>query len=149
MKITLLSLRQKKKDPFIPIQNEYLDKISAWKIENKEVLHKGKLDKDQGSDLLEKKITSGSYPILLDERGEELTSIEFSKELERRTVVGEREVTFIIGGAEGVTKSLKKKAKKVISFGRATWPHKMVRLMLIEQIYRAQQILRNHPYHKI
>jgi len=149
MKISILSLRQKKKDPFMDIQNDYLNKISNWKVCNREIFNKKKLDKRASSEILESKLELGAYAILLDEKGVNFSSCNFAQMLEEKAIHGEKELVFIIGGAEGVTESLKRKAKKIISFGKATWPHKMVRLMLIEQIYRAQQILRGHPYHKV
>ncbi len=54
----------------------------------------------------------------------------------------------IIGGANGLSEEVKEKSQKSISFGRMTWPHLFVRVMLIEQLYRAQQILKGHPYHR-
>ncbi len=149
MKLTILSLRQKKKDPFLDLIKMYFDKISIWKVENKEILHKGASDRVTTSRVLEKNLMSSAYTILLDEKGEDLPSQKFSQLLKELIVEGEKNIIFIIGGPEGVDDPLKKRVKRIIRFGRATWPHKMIQLMLMEQLYRAQQILNNHPYHKI
>jgi len=57
-------------------------------------------------------------------------------------------VCFVIGGADGITQSLRGRARRVLAFGAATWPHQLVRIMLLEQLYRAGTILAGHPYHR-
>lgn len=86
-----------------------------------------------------------AYVVLLDERGEDLSNDALTlviKHAPRENLV------FVVGGAYGVTSLIRSKAHKIISFGRVTWPHMLVRVMLMEQLYRSQQILKNHPYHK-
>lgn len=89
-----------------------------------------------------------SYTIILDEKGDDLTSNEFARLLETIRSHHQGKVTFIIGGAEGLPQDIKSKANKIISFGKLTWPHLLVRVLLMEQLYRAQQILKGHPYHR-
>ena len=81
----------------------------------------------------------------LDEHGEDLTSSELAELM--KSLEGQ-ELTFIIGGAFGLHDRVLKTADKRIAFGKATWPHQLVRAMLMEQLYRAQQIIKGHPYHK-
>jgi 23S rRNA (pseudouridine1915-N3)-methyltransferase len=86
--------------------------------------------------------------IMLDETGENLTSQAFSSFLQS-SLENYQKVGFIIGIDTGIPKEIKALVRHAISFGKATWPHLIARILLIEQLYRAQQILNNHPYHKI
>ncbi|MBX9787168.1 MAG: 23S rRNA (pseudouridine(1915)-N(3))-methyltransferase RlmH [Alphaproteobacteria bacterium] len=88
------------------------------------------------------------YLIALDEHGENLKSEEFAHLLENIQLHHQGKVTFVIGAAEGLPQEIKTKAQKTISFGKLTWPHLLVRVLLMEQLYRAQQILKGHPYHR-
>jgi 23S rRNA (pseudouridine1915-N3)-methyltransferase len=89
-----------------------------------------------------------SVTILLDEKGEALSSTELARKLERWRDEGRREACFLIGGAEGFGDEERKAADLILSFGRATWPHLLARAMLAEQLFRATSILANHPYHR-
>ena len=91
---------------------------------------------------------SGSVSVLLDEKGEALSSMELAKKLEQWRDRGTREARFIIGAADGHSAEERGSADLLISFGPATWPHLMVRAMLAEQLFRATSILANHPYHR-
>jgi 23S rRNA (pseudouridine1915-N3)-methyltransferase len=86
--------------------------------------------------------------ILLDEKGESLGSAEFAKRLARWRDEGRREARFLIGGADGFSDEERAGADLLLGFGRATWPHLLVRAMLAEQLWRATSILANHPYHR-
>jgi 23S rRNA (pseudouridine1915-N3)-methyltransferase len=85
--------------------------------------------------------------IALDERGKSIDSAGFAQHLGRFRDAA-TDVIFVIGGADGLSPELRGKAKLVVAFGAATWPHQMVRVMLLEQIYRAATILAGHPYHR-
>lgn len=95
------------------------------------------------------KIAPSSPLVVLDETGTSLCSKTFSQKIR---ILQEQKNTgslqFVIGGADGLSKEILDQADIVMSFGRQTWPHMMVRVMLMEQIYRAQQILSGHPYHR-
>ena len=86
--------------------------------------------------------------MLLDEKGEQLGSIELAHRLERWRDEGRREVRFMIGAADGFDDHDRDAADLLIAFGRATWPHLLARAMLAEQLWRATSILANHPYHR-
>lgn len=90
-------------------------------------------------------IKSSEYVILLDERGRSMSSVEFSQYLERISV--QKPIAIIIGGAYGVDDSVTQRADNVISLSNMVFPHMLVRLILIEQLYRAQEIARGGPYH--
>jgi 23S rRNA (pseudouridine1915-N3)-methyltransferase len=86
--------------------------------------------------------------VALDERGKNIDSATFAQHLGCWRDEGSGNTIFIIGGADGLSPDLQRKAKLRIAFGSATWPHQMVRVMLLEQIYRAATILAGHPYHR-
>ncbi|HET9458968.1 MAG TPA: 23S rRNA (pseudouridine(1915)-N(3))-methyltransferase RlmH [Sphingomicrobium sp.] len=90
----------------------------------------------------------GSVSILLDERGEALSSTQLARRLEAWRDSGKREARFSIGGADGHSSAERERADLLLSFGPATWPHLLVRAMLAEQLFRATAILANHPYHR-
>jgi 23S rRNA (pseudouridine1915-N3)-methyltransferase len=85
--------------------------------------------------------------VALDERGKSIDSSAFARYLGGFRDEA-KDVIFVIGGADGLSPDLRRKAKLTIAFGAATWPHQMVRVMLLEQIYRAATILAGHPYHR-
>jgi 23S rRNA (pseudouridine1915-N3)-methyltransferase len=86
--------------------------------------------------------------ILLDEKGETLSSAQLAQKLERWRDDGVREARFMIGAADGFDDPARKRADLLLSFGRSTWPHLLARAMLAEQLFRATSILANHPYHR-
>jgi 23S rRNA (pseudouridine1915-N3)-methyltransferase len=86
--------------------------------------------------------------IVLDERGENLDSATFAQRLARWRDDGRPAAVFVIGGDDGLAPTLRDKATLRVAFGTATWPHQLVRIMLLEQIYRAMSILSGHPYHR-
>jgi 23S rRNA (pseudouridine1915-N3)-methyltransferase len=86
--------------------------------------------------------------VILDERGESMSSFSFAGHLQGWRAEDRPAVVFIIGGADGLAPSLRDTAASSIAFGAATWPHQLVRIMLLEQIYRAVTILSGHPYHR-
>jgi 23S rRNA (pseudouridine1915-N3)-methyltransferase len=89
-----------------------------------------------------------SVLVALDERGENVDSAVFSRYLESWRDQGLGSTIFVIGGADGLSPELRRRAKLAVAFGAATWPHQMVRIMLLEQLYRAATILAGHPYHR-
>ena len=86
--------------------------------------------------------------VALDERGKSIDSASFAQQLGRWRDEAVANTIFTIGGADGLSPDLQRRAKLRIAFGSATWPHQMVRVMLLEQIYRAATILSGHPYHR-
>jgi 23S rRNA (pseudouridine1915-N3)-methyltransferase len=94
-------------------------------------------------------LTDGrTHIVMLDETGEMLGSTAFAEKLERWRDDGVREIRFLIGAADGFDDDARAGADLLLSFGRATWPHLLVRAMLAEQLWRATSILANHPYHR-
>ena len=127
-------------------------KMSKWNIVLKEFVTRT-VSRDEMAQKLQESIlllSSGehSYKICLDERGEGLSSEEFAMYLSKLQVQGKSDISFFIGGARGLHRKLLERSDRIISLGRITLPHKLAQLILVEQIYRAESILANHPYHK-
>jgi 23S rRNA (pseudouridine1915-N3)-methyltransferase len=93
-------------------------------------------------------IPDGAVIAVLDAGGTQLTSDSFAAQLRAWREDARRPLCFAIGGADGVGEALHRRADLVLAFGAATWPHQLVRIMLMEQIYRALTILSGHPYHR-
>ncbi|VJA91757.1 rRNA large subunit methyltransferase [Streptococcus pneumoniae] len=94
------------------------------------------------------KIADRDFVIVLAIEGKTFFSEEFSKQLEETSIKGFSTLTFIIGGSLGLSSSVKNRANLSVSFGRLTLPHQLMRLVLVEQIYRAFTIQQGFPYHK-
>ena len=93
-------------------------------------------------------IPDDAVTVVLDQRGESLDSARFTSTLQRWRDNGRPAAVFVIGGADGLAPNLNEKADLRLAFGAATWPHQLVRIMLLEQLYRAVTILAGHPYHR-
>jgi 23S rRNA (pseudouridine1915-N3)-methyltransferase len=93
-------------------------------------------------------IPPGAVVVLMDSRGDSLDSASIAAQFSKWRANDKPAAVFVIGGADGLAESLRDKAQLRLSFGAATWPHQLVRVMLLEQIYRASTILTGHPYHR-
>ena len=93
-------------------------------------------------------IPERAVTVILDERCESMNSASFAGRLQGWHAQDAPAVAFVIGAADGLAPGLREKADLAIAFGAATWPHQLVRIMLLEQIYRAVTILTGHPYHR-
>jgi 23S rRNA (pseudouridine1915-N3)-methyltransferase len=89
-----------------------------------------------------------AFSVVLDERGKAMTSTGFADLLRRHLESGTQDFSFLIGGPDGHAPETREAAGLLLSFGPMTWPHRLVRVMLFEQIYRATTILAGHPYHR-
>ena len=151
MRVTIAAIGRDRRSPTSDLCAEYAKRMS-WALTIHEVEPKKRLDGPalaaHEAELLLSKVPDGSVLVVLDERGRDLTSPEFAAVLEKWRDDGRNEVAFVIGGAAGLDPALRAKAEMALGFGRQTWPHLMVRAMLVEQIYRAETILAGHPYHK-
>ena len=151
MRIVIAALGRARRGPIHDLSAEYAKRLS-WTVDLREVEPKKRLDGAELSaheaDLLRAQIPDGAILVAIDERGRDLTSQDFAKTLGRWRDDGRGTVAFLIGGAFGLDPALRAEADLVLSFGKATWPHLLVRAMLIEQVYRAETILVGHPYHK-
>jgi 23S rRNA (pseudouridine1915-N3)-methyltransferase len=143
------------KDPaYNTLIEEYIRRLN-WPINiydiNVNLGKKTSADQTKKAELnaFEKYIDTKSYIIALDEHGKNLDSISFASQIQKiQEELGYQKIQFLIGGAFGLHNDLLQKSHMKLCFGALTWPHLMVRLMLTEQLYRAQQIQAGHPYHK-
>jgi 23S rRNA (pseudouridine1915-N3)-methyltransferase len=120
----------------------------TWPLSLREIDLRGAASQTKESEALLAAIPAGAKVVVCDERGKSPDSAEFAARLGKWQDDGVRDVAFLIGGADGHTGAVRERADFLISFGKLTWPHMLARIMLIEQIYRAQQILAGHPYHR-
>ena len=93
-------------------------------------------------------LPDGGVVIVFDQAGENIGSPGLAALLKKCREENRAALCFVIGGADGITESLRGRARHVLAFGAATWPHQLVRIMLLEQLYRAGTILAGHPYHR-
>jgi 23S rRNA (pseudouridine1915-N3)-methyltransferase len=132
------------------IFSSYLKMIN-WKVEIIELEVKKRLEGDElktaEAQLILDKIKPGQVNILLEEKGKEYTSHHFAS-LIQKLETASKDINFVIGGAYGLAEKVREKADYTLSLSQMTFPHLFARTMLIEQIYRSQSILSNHPYHK-
>lgn len=145
MKVTILAIGKcKAKSPEAQIIEEYV-KRSSWHIQIKE---KDNATQEEEAQFLQSHIPANAKVVVLDERGENIKSLEFAEKINKWQLNGCSEICFLIGGADGHLQSTRDKADLLLSFGRMTLPHMLMRAVLAEQIYRAQKILEGHPYHR-
>jgi len=104
--------------------------------------------KQAEAELLLDNVPKGAIVVALDERGKTMSSRDFAGKIQSWQDQGRSDITFIIGGADGLDESVRSRADLLISFGAMTWPHMLVRPMLAEQLFRAHSILAGHPYHR-
>ena len=105
------------------------------------------LQKEKEGELILKSLQQGDYLVLLDEKGKDFTSMEFARYIEKKMQTVPRRLVFAVGGPYGFSEAVYKAASEKISLSRMTFSHQMVRLIFVEQIYRAMTILNNEPYH--
>ena len=126
------------RSPEAELTDRYLKRIS-WPVRLTEL-------PDRGGTM--PSVQAGGVTVLLDERGEPMSSMALAKILEKWRDGGKREARFLIGAADGHSDQVRSQADLLLSFGPATWPHLLARAMLAEQLFRATSILANHPYHR-
>lgn len=151
MKITVIAVGKGKGRPETELVSEYQKRL-PWKLEIIEVEEKKPLPsagriRSEGERLLQN-IPKGAFVVALDKGGPALSSTQFSHKLDKWFSTGGSHIVFIIGGADGLSQKVLETARTKLSLGSMTWPHLLVRVMLLEQLYRAWAIRQGHPYHK-
>jgi 23S rRNA (pseudouridine1915-N3)-methyltransferase len=135
MKIKILAAGKNKDKNLLALQNEYFKRCRGWQIELIET------DKPLS------KISINAFVIVLDERGRDLKTKELSAELVK-AAANAKEIIFVIGSPDGHDDEVRVRAKMLLAFGKLTWAHMLVRVMLAEQIYRIWSLHNHHPYHR-
>ena len=150
MRLLIAAVGRAKPGPHLELQRFYAERL-AWDLAIAEVEERRKLAaaerREREAELLLGKIPERAFVIALDERGSVLSSAIFAQKLARWRDGG-MDLAFLIGGADGHGEAVRRRADFTLSLGPMTWPHLLVRGMLLEQLYRAQQILAGHPYHR-
>jgi 23S rRNA (pseudouridine1915-N3)-methyltransferase len=156
MRIVICAVGRARTGPLRALYEDYAARIDGTRlfgrIELREVEERRAVPaaelKAREADLLSRSIPKGATLVALDARGQSLTSEAFAGRLGKWRDSGVADLAFVIGGADGLDKSLIDAAALVLSLGAMTWPHLLVRAMLAEQVYRAATILQGHPYHR-
>ncbi len=145
MKITVIAIGKcKHNSPEAKIIAEYTRR-SGWDIIIKE---QDNSNQETEAQFLQNNIPHGAKVVVLDERGVNISSIELAAKIENWLLGGCSDICFLIGGADGHLPSTRDKADLILSFGKLTLPHMLMRAVLCEQIYRVQTIINHHPYHR-
>ncbi|MCB9957988.1 MAG: 23S rRNA (pseudouridine(1915)-N(3))-methyltransferase RlmH [Rhodospirillaceae bacterium] len=155
MRLTLHAVGRARRDPLAAVVADYAKRLaggplSPLAVREVEVSRAATalLRKQAEAEALLAGVAEGAVLVALDERGRDLASVELAERLGAWRDDGVREAAFVIGGPDGLAPGVTARADLVLAFGRATWPHLMVRAMLTEQLYRAACILAGHPYHR-
>jgi 23S rRNA (pseudouridine1915-N3)-methyltransferase len=150
MRLVIAAVGRAKPGPHLELQRLYAGRLQ-WPLALVEVEERRKLGpaerQAREGELLLAKVPAGAVVVALDERGTTLSSAAFAKKLAGWRDRGV-DVAFLIGGADGHADAVRTRADFTLALGAMTWPHLLVRGMLLEQLYRAQQILAGHPYHR-
>ncbi|MCI5543965.1 MAG: 23S rRNA (pseudouridine(1915)-N(3))-methyltransferase RlmH [Azospirillum sp.] len=145
MKVTIAAIGKcKKNSPEKMLIDEYVKRMS-WTVLIKEVDNSTQAEE---AHFLQSVIPHGAKVVVLDERGENMKSTELAEKVSNWQLNGCSELCFLIGGADGHLQSTRDRADLLLSFGKLTLPHMLMRAVLAEQIYRIQTIIAGHPYHR-
>ena len=138
-------------DPEAKLYDNYIKRL-PWKVALKEIDErrsvKGAERQAREAKLLLQATPEQAAAVVLDEKGKTMDSRAFAGQLSRWQDEGQRDVAFLIGGADGHATDVRERAQLLLSLGSMTWPHMLARVMLAEQLYRASSILAGHPYHR-
>lgn len=159
MNITIISVGKIKEKYFVGAINEYKKRLSRYcklnivevsdekapeNLSDKEMI----MIKDAEGEKILKHVKDGMYVIALDIQGKMLSSEKLSKKIESLGVEGNSSIAFVIGGSLGLADGVKKRSDYKLSFSPMTFPHQLMRVVLLEQIYRGFRIMKGEPYHK-
>ena len=151
MDLHLIAVGRLRRGPEQELFNHYSGRLKSRlnmvEVEEKRPLPSAELKVKEG-ELLLSAIPKGAFVIALDERGKTFDSVSFSEKLTAIRDEGYPALAILIGGADGLDQPVRDRANLTLSLGKLTWPHMLVRGLIAEQLYRAQQIAIGHPYHR-
>jgi len=151
MRITLVAVGRAKSDAVTELYSEFAKRL-RWPFQLQEIEVRSPLPtparKTREGERLLAAVPGDARLVALDEHAKGLDSAAFAALLGRWQDEGLRDLAFVIGGADGLSQAVLERADLTLSFGPMTWPHLLVRVLLCEQLYRAQSILDGHPYHR-
>ncbi|MGN1170527.1 MAG: 23S rRNA (pseudouridine(1915)-N(3))-methyltransferase RlmH [Lachnospiraceae bacterium] len=159
MKITVVCVGKIKEDYFRDAVSEYSKRLGRYcRLEIVEVADEKTPDgasealedaiRGKEADRILKKLPEDSYKIILDISGRKMDSVVFGRRIEKLGVEGKSHIAFVIGGSLGLHQNVKQRADETLSFSDMTFPHQLMRVILLEQIYRGFRIVNGEPYHK-
>lgn len=155
MKVALVLVGKTVNKHFVELIDEYAGRVKHYigfdiitipELKNTKSLSADQ-QKQQEGELILKQMQAGDHVVLLDEHGKEFRSVEFSKWVEQKMQTVNKRLVFVIGGPYGFSPDVYAKANEKISLSKMTFSHQMVRLIFVEQLYRAMTIMRGEPYH--
>lgn len=152
MNIKIICIGKDRREEFSPAMQRYLKQL-PWQVE---IIEKQPKKPNapveqrmiEEANLMFDAARDADIRVALDEHGKVITSEKFSVQMGEWQDAGQGNIVFFIGGADGLHRGILQTCQLKLAFGQMTWPHQMVRLMLVEQLYRAYTILTNHPYHR-
>jgi 23S rRNA (pseudouridine1915-N3)-methyltransferase len=152
MRLKIITVGKLGKGPVAEMVAEYLKRLTCA-CEIQEIIPKKMpttlKQKQHEADLIRASIPRDFKVLILDERGQNFSSTELALKIQNFQEAGNSGLCCVIGGADGLDASIQNHADLMVSFGRTTWPHMLMRVLLLEQLYRAQQIRIGHPYHRV
>lgn len=155
MKVALILVGKTINKHFVELIDDYASRVKHYvgfdictipELKNTKSLSVDQ-QKQQEGELILKQLQAGDHVVLLDEHGKELRSVEFSRYMEQRMQTVSKRLVFVIGGPYGFSSDVYAKAHDKLSLSKMTFSHQMVRLIFVEQLYRAMTIMRGEPYH--
>lgn len=155
MKVALVLVGKTVNKHFVELIDEYAGRVKHYigfdiitipELKNTKSLSVDQ-QKQQEGELILKQLQAGDHVVLLDEHGKEFRSVEFSSYMEQKMQTVNKRLVFVIGGPYGFSSDVYGKANEKISLSKMTFSHQMVRLIFVEQLYRAMTIMRGEPYH--
>ena len=155
MKVVLIVVGKTVDKDLVQLISNYTERLSHYlsfelqtipELRNTKSLTAEQQKKAEG-ELILKQLQGGDYIVLLDEHGKEMRSIEFAEWIEKKMLAVGKRLVFIIGGPYGFSPAIYEKMNEKISLSRMTFSHQMIRLIFIEQLYRAMTIIKHEPYH--
>lgn len=155
MKINLLTVGKTTNPQMIKLQDEYQNRLKFYlPFENTiipELKNTKKLSvaeqKEKEADLILKHIDNSDDVVLLDDKGKQFTSMGFSDFIQKKMNTGNKRIVFVVGGPYGFSQRIYDRANNLLSLSTMTFSHQMVRLIFLEQLYRAMTIIKGEPYH--
>lgn len=155
MKTVLMVVGRTTDKHFLASIEEYVQRVNHYIPFSVEVIPELKATKNlseaeqksREAELILKALQPGDHLVLLDEHGREMRSVEFAQWMQKRLAAGPRRLVFLVGGPYGFAPSIYDQGKEKISLSQMTLSHQMIRLLFVEQIYRAMTILNGEPYH--
>ena len=155
MRLVVAAVGRQRRSHWEPLWQVYADRLAGpplgpltlKEVELRKALPTGQA-RDREGEMLLAALPTRAVVVALDEQGDATDSVGIASRIERWRDSGTADLAFLIGGADGLSDTAKARADWLLAFGRMTWPHMLVRVMLAEQLYRARTILEGHPYHR-